>query len=155
MKVGFFLLIFFFALCKGDKLYKTKVEINRIEIVQYNEKNQPQVVDVEISYVDCPGSQIEILRGNRELAECVLENYKKTDQVEAEIHWYWNQLGYYQWDVTQLGACKRWKDTLDETSYEMIEECEDFIVYGVKVGFVCKRIPTKNLLKACPWFRRE
>lgn len=144
-----------FLACKADKYYTTKVEINRIEILKYDSQKNPLILDVEISYPECPGKQIEIFRGNKEFAKCILENYKLHDQMNAEIHWYWNTLGYYQWDVVKLGNCQRWKDPLDEFSYEMIEQCEDFIVYGVRVGFVCKRIPTEELLKVCPWFRRE
>lgn len=150
----FFIFTLFFS-CKEEKFYTTTVEINRIEIVRFDDQKNPMVLDVEINYPKCPGTQIEIFRGNQEFAKCVLSKYKKRDQVNAEIHWYWNTLGYYQWDIVKLGDCIRWKDPLDEVSYEMIEECEDYNVYGAKVGFVCRKIPTRNLLAACPWFRRE
>lgn len=156
MKVLILVLVpFLLSFCKEEKIYTTTVEINRIEVVRFDEQKNPQVIDVEISYPNCPGNQIEIFRSNQEFANCVLSNYKKKDRVNAEIHWYWNTLGHYQWDVTKLGDCIRWKDPADEFSYEMVEECEDFIVYGAKVGFVCRRIPTKELLKVCPWFKRE
>lgn len=148
--------LFFLITCKKqEKVFEANLGLNLIKVIKKDAEKKPLVLDVEVTYPDCPGHQIEILRGNRDFANCILENYKVGDTVTGSIRWKWDTLGFYRWQIERIGKCERWVDPQDEFSYEMVEECEDYIVYGSKVGFVCKRIPTANLIAKCPWFRRE
>lgn len=139
----------------SPKEYESKVTINRIEVVMKNGDGKPAAMDVEINYADCPGDQIEIVRGGKDFAECILGKYKPEDRVQAKVYWYWDSRGFYKWEVRKLGECERIIDPEDEVSYEIVEECEDYIVYGNKVGFRCKRVATSELIQTCPWFRRK
>jgi len=159
MKNIFFLFIIFFFIilnCKeSEKIYETNLELKILKVIKKDSENKPLVIDVEVTYPDCPGTQVEIIRGDKNLANCVLKNYKVGDVVKGEIRWKWDSLGFYKWQIEKIGECERFIDPQDEFSYEMVEECEDYIVYGTKVGFLCKRVPTSNLIQKCPWFRRE
>ncbi|MCB1141324.1 MAG: hypothetical protein H7A24_14360 [Leptospiraceae bacterium] len=151
--LGFVLL---FSGCKkGPIVYQAEVTLNRMEIVRSDEKKNPLLIDVELLYSTCPGTQIEILRSGRQLAECLLSKRKKGDKVQAEIIWKWNSLGYYNWEVVKIDDCERMIDPNDEATYNMIEECEDMVIYGAVVGFKCDRIPNDKLIDKCPWFKRE
>jgi hypothetical protein len=113
------------------------------------------VVDLTISYIDCPGTQLEVIRGDHNFEKCMFTNHKVGDKIKVKIDWEWDTRGYYKWEVVQLNSCPRIIDEEDLTSYNMIEECEDFIVYGAKIGFKCKRVPTDKLITKCPWFKKE
>lgn len=148
---------FIFSGCKeSQKQYNTEVEITRMDFVNVNEKNEPVTIDIEISYNQCPGNQYEVIRGDAEFASCILKTGKKVgEKFLVEIVWKWNPLGYYKWFVVKLDSCERKVDPLDEVSYDLVEECEDYKVYGNVVGFTCRRIPSGNLIQSCPWFRRN
>ncbi|MDX1959964.1 MAG: hypothetical protein SFU98_15440 [Leptospiraceae bacterium] len=155
MKYYFFLIFLFLIYCReSPKEFETEVVINRMEKVMIDDKGEPLLVDVEINYTDCPGTQIEIIRGNKEFGDCIFANHKVGQRLKLKIEWKWNSLGFYKWEVKELNSCKRYIDPQDEVSYDMIEECEDHVVYGIKTGFDCKRIPTAKLIEKCPWFRR-
>ncbi|MCB1176349.1 MAG: hypothetical protein KDK36_02110 [Leptospiraceae bacterium] len=154
--IYFILLISFLLNCKkGPDEYDVKVKINRIEIVREGEDKKPILIDVELNYPDCPGDQIEIIRAGKDFAECFLTKHKVNDIAKAKILWKWRDLGFYKWDVIGLSGCERVVDPEEEGSYDMIEECEDFLEYGAVVGFRCKRVATADLIAACPWFRRK
>lgn len=150
-----FVLLITLSCKKKEQVYQTNLDIKFIKVIKKDKEKKPLVLDVEVTYPDCPGIQIEIIRGNQEFASCMLEKYKVGDKVNGEIRWGWESLGYYKWHIEKVGDCNRWVDPKDEFSYEMIEECDDFIIYGIKEGFLCKRIPTDELIEKCPWFRRE
>jgi hypothetical protein len=158
MKMKYFILILlllFISCRKGPVNYESTIELNRLEVVSYDKSNKPLTMDVEITYPECPGDQIEIIRGDKKFTDCILANFKKHDRATASILWQWNELGFYDWEVNKIGPCERKVDKDDEVSYDMIEECEDYVVYGNNVGFRCKRIATSDLIKKCPWFRRK
>ncbi len=156
-KLNYILVILtLFSSCRrGPLTFEPTIELNRLEVVSFDEAGKPLTMDVEITYPECPGDQIEILRGDKKFTDCILENFKKQDRAKAKILWQWNELGYYDWEVNKIGQCERKVDRDDEVSYDMIEECEDYVVYGDNVGFRCKRIATADLIKVCPWFRRK
>jgi len=141
---------------ESEKLFNTQVEITRMDFVNFNEKNEPITVDIEISYHECPGNQFEVIRGDAEFAKCIINTGKKIgDKFLVDIQWKWNPMGYYRWFIVKLDSCERKVDPLDEVSFDLVEECEDYKVYGNVVGFTCRRIPSGNLIKVCPWFRRN
>jgi hypothetical protein len=96
--------------------------------------------------------------------------------VKDDYHW--DHKGFYDWDVTEMGGCKRPPDDDDQSSFDTVQECEPIVVNGVEEGFKCNRIdtvqecepivvngveegfkcnriPQKALLKKCPWFARH
>lgn len=141
---------------ESEKQFNTHVEITRMDFVNLNAKNEPITIDIEVSYHECPGNQFEVIRGDAEFAQCIINTGKKIgDKFLVDIEWKWNPMGYYKWFIVKLDSCERKVDPLDEVSFDLVEECEDYKVYGNVVGFTCRRIPSGNLIKACPWFRRN
>lgn len=154
--LSFFILLFILVSgCKDNKDFESMVEIVRMEKVRLDEKGEPLVVDVEISYYACPGTQMEVIRGDKNFADCLYKSHKVGDKLKVHVNWYWDSFGYYKWKVTQLNGCPRRVDPLDEISFELVQECEDYYIYGVKVGFSCNQIPNAALIEKCPWFRRK
>ena len=47
------------------------------------------------------------------------------------------------------------RDPRDARSYEVVQECSDVVVNGLKAGFHCDRKPNRELLDKCPWFARQ
>jgi hypothetical protein len=157
MKIIPCLLILFSLFCKkADKFYETNVEITRKDIVVYDADKKPMVIDLEINYRDCPGNQVEVIRGGKEFANCINSIGRSVgERIHIDIKWEWNDSGYYKWTVVKVGSCERIIDPLDEVSFDLVEECEDYFVYGNQIGFVCKKIPTDVLINSCPWFRKK
>ena len=157
-RIYLILIIFFnFFNCKdGIRVYETNVVITRMDTITFDKDNNHTAVDLEISYIECPGDQIEVIRGDRNFAQCLYSLGKKVgDKLHVDIEWKWGHLGYYKWVVKRVDTCERVIDLNDQASFDLIEECEDIIVYGNKVGFTCKKIPTDKLIKVCPWFKKN
>jgi hypothetical protein len=140
--------------CHRTKQYESNVEVTRVAPVRKDETGKPITLDFEMSYVECPGTQIEVVRGDAALAACV-SKYKVGTQVKVGISHEWASEGHYTWVVRKIGDCERIPDPADEASYAMVRECDDWQVNGTKVGFQCKYIPEKKLVDKCPWFRRR
>jgi hypothetical protein len=157
MKIIPFLLILFTLFCKeSEKSYETNVEITRKDVVVYDNDKKPMVMDLEINYRDCPGNQVEVIRGGKEFANCINSTGKSLgDKIHIDIKWEWSDSGYYKWTVIKVDSCERVIDPFDGVSFDLVEECEDYLVYGNQIGFVCKKIPTDSLIKSCPWFRKK
>jgi hypothetical protein len=156
MKKLYLLFLFIFILtCKEHKNFTANVEIVRLETVKIDSEGKPFIVDLEISYIECPGTQLEIIRGDKKFATCLLGQFKVGDKVNVDIEWKWDTFGYYKWSVNKVANCERVFDPLDEVSYDLVEECEDYLVYNNNVGFTCRRIPTSKLIAKCPWFRKK
>ena len=135
------------------QIHQTRVELRRTAIVQRDAKGAPLAIDVEIEYPDCPGDQEESFQEDAAFAQC-LSKYKPGDKLPATIAWEPVEYGHYDSEVEKLGDCDRKRDVDEARSYEVVEECEDIVVNGLKVGFRCNRKPTQELLQKCPWFRR-
>ena len=108
---------------------------------------------VEVSYVECPGEQRRMLRGDADFAACFYKKYKVGDKVPAKLMWGPKGDGNYQHKIVGLSDCPKTIDPNDEAAYEVIQDCEPLIVNGVDVGVHCDRTRSKELLKKCPWFR--
>jgi hypothetical protein len=134
--------------------YTAQVRLTRIDPVRKDPAGRPLTLDVQMSYDDCPGTQIEVIRGGADFAACFAK-HTVGQRVPAKIHWYFHQDGTYHWEVHALGGCARPPDPNDEASFEDVRECADLVVNGVAVGFRCNELPQKHLLDKCPWFRRE
>jgi len=140
--------------CHRPKHYDANVEVTRIAVVRKDEAGNPLTLDFEVSYAECPGNQMEVIRGGAEFAACVAK-YKVGDKVKIGIDHERDDEGLYRWTVRRVGECTRVPDPNDEASYAMVRECEDWSVNGTRVGFQCKSVPEKSLIEKCPWFKRR
>jgi len=127
--------------------------LTRMDAVRTDEQGKPATMDVEFSYFECPGTQIEVIRGDNAFAAC-MARYKPGDKVPVRIEKHWDEAGYWDWDVHEMGGCPRPPDPDDEASFDTVRECTPWVINGAKVGFQCNTIPQDKLLKACPWFGR-
>lgn len=149
-----FVAVTLIAACHKSKSYTANVEITRIQAVRKDASGVPLTLDFEFSYAECPGTQIEVIRGNRDFAACVAR-YKVGDKVTLGIDHLWSDEGHYKWNVTKVGDCARLIDPDDEASFAMVRECADWKVNDQRVGFQCKYVPEQALLDKCPWFQRR
>ena len=139
--------------CKSSKTYESTVTINRVDGVRH-EAGVAKDVDVEFDWSECPGEQVEVIRGDKDFAAC-MKKYKAGDKVPVKVDFHWENRGYWDWDITEMGGCKRPPDPDDNSSFDTVQECEPIVSNGVNEGFICSRIPNKALLKKCPWFARH
>lgn len=140
--------------CHRAKAYDTRVEIARVTTAISDQNGRALTTDVELSYPDCPGNQVEVIRGGEAFSSCVSKLATGT-KVPARVEHRWDPDGHYRWDVLQIADCKRPPDPNDDESFATVRECEDWKVNGVTVGFQCRLSPKKELLDKCPWFARH
>jgi len=140
--------------CRRPTKHETSVEITRLSPVRKDAAGKPLTFDVEVSYVDCPGAQLEVVRGDAAFAACV-SKYKVGEKVGVGIDHRWADEGYYTSQIVRLGDCPRVPDPNDEASYTLVRECSDWEVNGSRVGFQCKYVPDSTLIDKCPWFRKR
>lgn len=140
--------------CKKKKDYETKVKLTRLATVRTDEAGKPLTMDVEYQFSECPGTQIEIIRGGPEFSRCMAK-YKLGDEVTLQIKRFKDPEGFWDWDILKVGDCGRVPDPNDQASYKMVRECSDLKVNEVSVGFECDYSEQKALKKSCPWFSRH
>jgi len=140
--------------CHRPKHYDAKIEVTRMAAVRKDETGKPLTLDFEYSFFECPGTQVEVIRGDAAFAACV-SKYKVGDKVPISIDHEWSDEGHWEWVVRRVGDCPRVPDPNDEASFALVRECEDWAVNGTRVGFQCKYVPEKKLVDKCPWFRRH
>lgn len=148
------LAVFVVAGCHRPKSYETTAEIVRVSVPSRDESAAPLVTDVELVYVACPGTQLELVRGDQAFSECVAR-YPVGSRVSVSLEHHWVDDGHYAWTVHKVGDCPRRVDPDDEGSVALSRDCQDWRVSGVKVGFQCALHAEKELVEACPWFRRR
>jgi hypothetical protein len=139
---------------KKARNYDTKVTLTSVEVVSRDKAGVPQIIEINVEYPDCPGEQLETLQGNADFTKCALK-FKVGEVLPASIEWAPTDFGHYDSEITRIGDCARTRDPRDARSYEVIQECTDVNVNGVKAGFHCDRKPNKELLDKCPWFSRQ
>jgi hypothetical protein len=140
--------------CHRTTHYEATVEVTRIAPIRKDETGKPLTLDFEVAYTECPGTQMEVVRGGAEFAACV-SKFKVGEKVKVAIDHEWAPEGVYKWVVRKVGDCERVPDPNDEASYALVRECDDWVVNGSRVGFQCKYSPEQNLVDKCPWFRRR
>lgn len=140
--------------CHRPKKFETTVEITRLSAVRKDEQGAPLSSDVEFSFIDCPGTQVEVVRGGKDFASCVAK-YKVGDKVKVKLEHHWDDEGFYDYSIHDVGGCSRPPDPNDEASYKVVRECSDWTVNGTRVGFQCTYTQKKELNKKCPWFQRH
>lgn len=140
--------------CHRSKSYDAEVEVSRISVVRKDDSGKPATTDFEFSYVNCPGTQVETVRGDGKFSACVAR-YSVGQKVKVQLVHQWSDEGHYVSVVQKVGDCDRTVDPNDEASFTLLRECEDWEVNGARVGFQCSMKPEKGLLAKCPWFRRH
>jgi hypothetical protein len=140
--------------CHRAKQYEATVELTRISAIRKDEQGAVLTSDVEFSYFECPGTQIEVIRGGKEFSSCV-QHLKVGEKVKIKLEHKWDPEGFYDYDVFEVQGCKRPPDPNDEASYKMVRECNDWNVNGTRVGFQCNYSNKKELNKKCPWFMKR
>jgi len=138
--------------CHKAKHYDASVEVTRVAAIRKDEQGNPITTDVEFSFFECPGTQIEVIRGGKEFSDCV-KQLKVGDKVKIKLEHKWDPEGHYDYDVYEVQGCKRPPDPNDEASYKMVRDCRDWNVNGARVGFQCNYTDKKELNKKCPWFK--
>jgi hypothetical protein len=141
------------ACAPAAETHQTQVELRRTAIVQRDAKGAPLAIVVELEYAECPGDQEESFQEDAAFAQCI-GKYKMGEKLPATISWEPVGYGHFDSEVDKIGDCSRSRDSGEARSYEVVEQCADVVVNGIKVGFHCDRKPTKALLDKCPWFRR-
>jgi hypothetical protein len=146
--------VLFCACEKPPRTFETKVTLKSVAVVAREKGGAPQIVEVEVEYPECPGEQLETLQGNAEFTKCAAK-FKVGDTLPATVDWGPTDFGHYDSEIVRIGDCPRKRDPRDARSYEVVQECTDVIVNGMKAGFHCDRKPNKDLLEKCPWFARQ
>ena len=141
--------------CHRSKTYETSVEVTRIGSLRRDEQGNPITMDVEISYLACPGTQVEVIRGGKDFASCLAEKVKTGDKIKVKLEHHWSPEGHYDFHVFEVAGCSRPPDPNDEASYKVVRECADWKENGARVGFQCSYTNNADLEKACPWFERR
>ncbi len=134
--------------------YETKVAVRSVEVIARDAQGAPRLVEVGVEYPDCPGEQLETMQGNAEFGACFAK-YKIGDVLPSTVEWGPTEFEHFDSEIIHIGDCARARDPHDARSYEIVQECTDIAVNGVKAGFHCDRKPSKDLLAKCPWFARQ
>lgn len=141
--------------CHRSKTYEATVEVTRMSVTRKDEKGNPVSTDLELSYVECPGTQVEVIRGGKDFSACIQPKVKVGAKVKVKIQHAWDPEGHYDFDVLEVEGCPRPPDPNDEASYKVVRECSDWTVNGSRVGFQCNYQDKKDLNAKCPWFRKR
>ena len=139
---------------KGERRFESTCQIVRRDVVESNEKGEAEIVDVELEWDPCPGDQFQVVRGGKEFAAC-MQRYEVGQLVPVLVKHWWDDRGYYMWDVYKIGDCPRAIESSSEGSYEKSQECSDQVEHGRVSGFFCNRRPFKGLISTCPWMARQ
>jgi hypothetical protein len=143
--------------CKaGPKRYTSNVELMQVKAFgQQAAAGSPSFMDLELKFVDCPGNARRVIRGDKAFSACG-KKLKAGDKVPAEVEVaYSAERGTYRDTIVKLADCEVKLDPKDEANYQMVENCSDLKASGMVVGVHCDRGRTKELVEACPWFRRD
>jgi hypothetical protein len=131
------------------------VEVVQTQAFGGGDQGTPSVMDVELLFLECPGVQRKVIRGDKAFAACA-RKLAKGDKLPVEIVVsYRADRGDYRNEVVKLGECERTVDPRDEASYETVQECADVVINGAVTGVHCDRTRGEALLAKCPWFRRK
>lgn len=140
--------------CSKTHRYESVVQIVRKDVVEKDDKGTATQVDYEVEWDACPGDQFQVIRGSKAFAECTAR-YAVGDMVPVYVTHFWDERGFYRWDIERMGDCWRALEPDSPGSYEKGQECKDVTNHGFKAGFSCSRKPFRQLVKRCPWMARE
>lgn len=139
---------------KAEQRFESTCQLVSRDVVETNDEGEAAIVDVELEWDPCPGDQFQVVRGGQEFAKCMAQ-YEVGKLLPVLVKHWWDERGYYVWDVYKIGACDRPIETESEGSYEKSQECSEQKSHGVSNGFSCNRRPFKGLVSTCPWMARQ
>jgi len=137
-----------------EKKFESVCQVVARRVVETTDDGRPELVDLELEWDPCPGDQFQVVRGSMEFAQCT-EKYEVGSMVNVRVKQWWDDRGYYKWDIYQIGDCTREIEPDSEGSYEKSQECSEVKAYGRVQGFECMRRPEKKLVGVCPWMSRK
>ncbi len=106
----------------GARRFEATCQIVRRDTVEQDQNGVAQLVDLELEWDPCPGDQFQVIRGGREFAAC-MKRYEVGMLVPVLVKQWWDERGYYTWDVYQVGQCARTIEPNAEGSYEKSQDC--------------------------------
>ncbi len=139
---------------KSERRFESTCQIVRRDVVEVDRNGAAAVIDLELEWDPCPGDQFQVVRGGRDFAACT-ERYAVGTLVPVLVKQWWDDRGYYTWDVYQVGDCARAIEPSSEGSYEKSQECRTRAMYGENAAFTCSRRPFDKLVAVCPWMARD
>lgn len=138
---------------KAPRQFSTTVEV--VQLRSFGGAGGPKTTDLELRFDQCPGEARQIMRVSKEFGPCT-EKLKSGEKVPAEVLLTYNsERGTYRSEITALAGCKIKVDSKDEANYQTYENCSDVKASSMVVGVRCERTRSDELLKACPWLRRN
>lgn len=138
---------------RRETRFESVCQLIRRDVVQEDNNGSPLILDVELEWDPCPGDQFQVVRGGKDFANC-MRRYEVGKLVPVLVKHWWDDRGYYAWDVYQIGDCKREIEPEAEGSYEKSQECSDHLNFGKRTGFDCNRRPFRALVDTCPFLAR-
>ena len=140
--------------CSRVRRYESAVQVVRKEVVEKAPDGSVTQIDFEVEWDACPGDQFQVIRGGKAFADCT-SKYEVGDTAPVYVRHWWDDRGYYRWDIERMGDCWRTIEPESAGSYEKGQECKEVENHGFKTGFTCSRKPFRSLVKRCPWMARE
>jgi len=137
-----------------EERYSSVCQLIHRDVVERGPDGQEAQVDLELEWDPCPGDQFQVVRGGRDFASCTAK-YAVGDFVPVKVVHFWDDLGFYRWDIEQLGDCTRVVAPEMPGSYEKSQECSTYSIAGRDHGFECSRRPFGALLQVCPFMARQ
>lgn len=139
----------------GERLerFESVCQLVRRDEVEVNDKGETESVDLEFEWDACPGDQFQVVRGGKEFAACT-KQYEVGKRAPVFVKHWWDERGYFAWDVYRVGDCLRYIEESSAGSYEKVQECSDDEMYGKVTGFSCQRRSFENMASICPWLAR-
>jgi hypothetical protein len=149
------LLVLGIAACSPkERTFESVCQLVRRTDVDVDEKGAVTQVDLELEWDPCPGDQFQVVRGGMDFAACMAK-YETGTYLPVRVKQWWDERGYYRWDLTRVGDCERTPEPESEGSYEKSQECEEVKAFDQSIGFLCRRRPEKKLIRICPWMARN
>jgi hypothetical protein len=143
------------AIACGERLerFESVCQIVRQDEVEVDDRGEAESVDVEFVWDSCPGDQFQVVRGGKDFAAC-MKKYEVGERAPVFVKHWWDERGYFAWDVYMIGDCVRYIEENSAGSYEKVQECSDDDMYGKITGFWCRRRSFENMAAVCPWLAR-
>ena len=89
---------------KHEQRFESTCQLVRRDVVETDEKGEPEIMDVELEWDPCPGDQFQVVRGGKEFAKCIAQ-YEVGKLLPVLVKHWWDDRGYYVWDVYKIGDC--------------------------------------------------
>ncbi len=143
---------------KEEKEFQAKVRIEHLETVETDDAGKAISTDADLVFHTCPGLQRATVRSGKAFSECIRKKAKAGDEVDAKLHWEWDEHGHFDFHTVELAGCPLPIVDDDDSSWVSAAACEPSIQHDAVVGFHCDLVgdhDKSGLFEKCPWFRRE